>query len=160
MISNWGMFNIHENNNTLLIKFLDEEVNSSIEYNEVKVLKHDNDIVGYEISDFIRYAKIKYSGIIFMPHNILVDVINSILENNSLEKLEYKKESGYIIKEMPDHKIGVYAKVGTFLRDEHLSKGRFCSYYDLFIDSESPNDLIILEEKNLIGHDFFLSKEN
>lgn len=159
MIDRWALFNYHEINNTLLILFSDKKENKIVRSGEVDLLYNDNELVGYRIEGFIRYAKIKYSGIIFMPNDILVDVINSVLVNSKVEPLSYKKESGYIFKEMENNKVGVYALEGTFLRDESVSKGRFCTYHDLYIDNENPNNLIIEDNKNLIGHDFFVNKE-
>ena len=158
MIENYGLFNHHEDNNTALILFSDEVITSKKGDDEVLVLYHDDKIVGYEIKDFIRYAKIKYSGIIFLPSNPLIDVINYVLENHNLEPLSYKKESGYIVL-LHENKKMVYAKEGTFLRDETISKGRFCTYYDLYIERENDQELIVIDEDIKEGIDFFISEE-
>lgn len=158
MINKYGLFNHHDDNSTVVIYFDDSEVNNKKEFNEVNVLYHDDKVIGYEIANFIRYAKIKYSGIIFLPSNILIDIINNILIDNNLDTLGYKKESGYITKRKGNH-MCVYAKEGTFLRDETISKGRFCTYFDLFIDAENKNDLIVIEEDIKEGVDFFMMEE-
>lgn len=158
MIERYGLFNHHEDNNTALILFSDEPVTDKRGDEEIKVLYHQDKVVGYEIYDFIRYAKIKYSGIIFLPSNPLIDVINFVLENHQLEKLGYKKESGYVVL-TNDNKKMVFAKEGTFLRDETISKGRFCSYYDLYIERENDQELIVIDEDIKEGIDFFISEE-
>jgi len=158
MINNYGFFNDHENNNTLRILFSDEPVTSVKNENEVSLLLNDNKIVGYLIPDFIRFAKIKYSGIIFLPNNVLIDVVNSVLANSGYETLAYKTNSGYVIKKNGD-KYGVYALAGTFLKDESISNGKFCTYDELFIEHDDPNSLVEIDENNLEGKDFFLNKE-
>ena len=154
MISGYGLFNHHLEDNTLVVLFNDHTVNKRSTQGEVEVLYHDEEVVGYSISNFIRYAKIKYSGILFLPSKPLIDVINHILENNGLEMLDYKKDSGYIVKDKK-----VYALPGTFLRDETVSKGHYCSYYDLYIEKENANELITVEEDIKDGVDFFQMEE-
>lgn len=155
MIKNYGIFNNHELDNTLLIKLSDDEVTSVVNLSkQMEVLYHNEEITGYRIRNFIRYAKIKYSGIIFLPADPLIDVINSILTDYKLNRLDYKKESGYITKLNKGH-LMVYAKEGTFLRDGSVSKGRFCTYHDLFIENEKENELIEITENIPENIDFF-----
>ena len=154
MIKNYGIYNHHEYNDTLLILFSDLQSNNFKDLGEVDVLYRDNTLIGYRIKKFIRYAKIKYSGIIFLPANPLIDVINSILKKYHLETLEYKTHSGYITK-MHDSKVLVYATSGTFLRDETISQGRFCSYYDLYIKNENEHQLITFDDSIKENEDFF-----
>lgn len=158
MKSNYGIFNHHDLNNELLILFSDRNVTHEEKSGEVVCLYNDDEIVGYKIDNFIRYAKIKYSGIIFYPNHILIDVINSVLANSKVETLSYMNNSGYFIKKNGNH-FGVYAEKGTFLRNKKKSLGRFCTYYDLYIENESPNSLIEIIEDNLDNKDFFESKE-
>ena len=159
MINNYALFNHHEENNTLYILFSDTKFNNVKKVGNVEILCCDSDVVGYRIADFIRYAKIKYSGIVFYPNKILIDVINSVLANSKLDKLGYKNESGYVIK-ANGGSLGVFATAGTFLRDETISKGRYCTYFDLYIENENDNDLIVIDDMTLENKDFFGSKEN
>lgn len=154
MRKDYGIYNNHELDNTLLILFSDEEVTNSKKKDEIEVLYHDIKIIGYKISNFIRYAKIKYSGIIFLPSNTLVDVINSVLKNHQLETLEYKTSSGYITKRNGNN-LGVFALKGTFLRDQSISKGKFVTYFDLYIKNENSDELITIDESIKEGVDFF-----
>lgn len=157
MIERYGLYNYHEENASVLILFSDEPITSKKEGKEISLLYHDDVLVGYQIHNFIRYAKIKYSGIIFLPSNPLIDVINTVLINHHLETLDYKKESGYIVKMNKNQRM-VFAKEGTFLRDETISKGRYCSYHDLYIKNDNENDLVVIDEEIKEGTDFFVSE--
>ena len=154
MKTNYGLFNEHEDNGNLLILF--DELNYDVEENrdEITIYYRRGQVVGYAISNFIRYAKIKYSGIVFLPSKPLIDVINAVLENNGLDTLAFKKQSGYVVKDK-----GVFALAGTFLRDKTISKGRFCTYHDLYITAENENDLIVIDEDIKEGTDFFQMEE-
>lgn len=154
MILNYGMYNHHELDNTLLLVFSEVKSNRYENLGEVDVLYFDDEIVGYRIKNFIRYAKIKYSGIIYLPINPIIDIINSILEKYHLEKLAYKKNSGYFTK-MNGNKLMVFATEGTFLRDQSISKGKYCTYYDLYIKDDDDTELFIIDEHLPEGVDFF-----
>ena len=157
MIKEYGLYNLHHLDNSVVILFSDKKSNKEKNLGEVDILYHDEQKVGYRLKNFIRYAKIKYSGIIFLPNNPLIDVINSILSKYNLENLEYKKGSGYITR-VNDGVMQVYATEGTFLRDGTISKGRFCTYYDLYIDHEDEHSPIVINEYIKEGRDFFLTE--
>ena len=158
MITEYGVYNNHELDNTLLILFSDSPIEERKELSEeMVVLYSSNKVVGYKIENFIKYAKIKYSGIIFLPNNLLIDVINSILSKYGLETLAYKTSSGYITKKDGNH-LRVFALKGTFLRDMKVSKGQYCSYYDLYINEDL--NLVELSDTSLEDIDFFQIKEN
>ena len=159
MITNYGIYNHHELDNTLLILFSEEEVLSFKKISpEMEILYHDSKIVGYRIVNFIRYAKIKYSGIIFLPAKPLIDVINQVLAKYDLELLDYKRQSGYVTKRNED-KLMVFALEGTFLRDMTISKGKYVTYHELYIENDTPNDLIEIEENIRENIDFFQMEE-
>ena len=99
MINNYGIYNNHKLDNTLLILFSElKENRSKYLSSEFELLFNDETLIGYRIKNFIRFVKIKYSGIIFLPARPLIDVINSILDKYHQEKLGYKSSSGYITK--------------------------------------------------------------
>ena len=154
MIKEYGIYNHHEYNDTLLILFSDESANKIDDLGEVEVLYLDKKLIGYRIKKFVRYAKIKYSGLIFLPADPLIDVINTILRKYHLETLQYKNHSGYVTK-IHDNKIMVYATSGIFLRDQSISHGRFCTYYDLYIKNEKEHDLAVFDENIQENQDFF-----
>ena len=157
MIKNYGIYNNHELDNTLLVLFSEEKPTRSVEFGEVDILYHDDKKVGCKIKNFIKYAKIKYSGIIYLPANPLIDVINIILERYNLETLAYKNGSGYITR-LNKGKMMVYCEIGTFMRDYEISKGQYCSYYDLYIKDEDDKRLFEIDENIKENVDFFLSE--
>ena len=154
MISRYGIYNHHEYNDTLLILFNDTLVDEVKDLGEVEVLYSNKIVAGYRIKHFIRYAKIKYSGIIFLPANPLIDVINNILKKYHLETLDYKTNSGYVSK-MHEGKVMVYATSGTFLRDQSISQGRFCTYYDLYMKNEDEHQLVNIDASVKENEDVF-----
>ena len=159
MITNYGIYNHHELDNTLLILLSEDEVLSCKKISpEMEVLYHESKIVGYRIVNFIRYAKIKYSGIIFLPAKPLIDVINQVLSKYDLELLDYKRQSGYVTKRN-EGKLMVYALEGTFLRDMTISKGKYVTYHELYIENDTPNALIEIEENIRENIDFFQMEE-
>lgn len=159
MINNYGIYNHHELDNTLLILFSDEKVLTRKKISdEMEVLIHEDKVVGYRIVNFIRYAKIKYSGIIFLPAKPLIDIINQILNKYNLETIDYKYQSGYITK-MNGNKMMVFALEGTFLRNMSISKGEYVTYFDLYIENDSPNSLIVIDENIKENIDFFQMEE-
>ena len=155
----YGLFNLHEIDNTLLILFSDEKEDRVDKFKEVDVLYKNDIIVGYKISNFIRYAKIKYSGIIFLPFNELIDVINHVLENHNLNTIKYKTDSGYHIKIDEEGNRRVFAIEGTFLRDMSISKGKYVTYHDLYIEVDNKDELILIDENINEGTDFFKMEE-
>ena len=158
MITNYGIYNNHELDNTLLVLVSDKKSNKIDSLSEeMEVLYCDNELVGYRIRNFIRYAKIKYTGIIFLPADPLIDVINLILERYKLEELAYKVGSGYITKEK-EGKMSVYALEGTFLKDQTISKGKYCTYHDLYIENENEDKIIEIEDKVKEFIDFFMAE--
>ena len=154
MIKEYGIYNHHEYNDTLLILFSDEVVTRVDDLGEVEVVYSENRLAGYRIKQFNRYAKIKYSGLIFLPVNPLIDVINTILRKHHLETLAYKNHSGYVTK-THNNKVMVYATSGAFLRDESISHGRFSTYYDLYIQNENEHQLAVFDENIQENQDFF-----
>ena len=157
MINNYGMYNNHKLDNTLLLIFSCEPSTRSVKLSdEMEVLYKDDEVVGYRFKNFIRYVKIKYSGIIFLPANPLIDVINSILKKYSLEPLGYKKSSGYITRRR-EGKLMVFATEGTYMIDGNISKGQFCTYHDL--DISEDKSLFEIDEDIKENIDFFSMEE-
>ena len=81
-----------------------ENATSSIRKNRVSVIYHNNEIIGYNIFDIKDIIKIKSEGMIYFPSNVLVSIINSVLQNEKLETLEYKTSSGYLIAQVDEIK--------------------------------------------------------
>ena len=81
-----------------------KNVTSSIRKNRVSVIYHNDEIIGYNIFDIKDIIKIKSEGMIYFPSNVLVSIINSVLQNEKLETLEYKTSSGYLIAQVDEIK--------------------------------------------------------
>lgn len=90
-------YNFHVIGDVLIIIF-DEELkyDEIIKRDNLITLKNNNKIIGYNILNFSEIVKIKAFGMIVLPPNELIDVINTILINNNCEKLDYQQESGFI----------------------------------------------------------------
>ena len=58
MINNYGIYNNHELDNTLLILFSELKPTRSVELGEVDILYHEDERVGYKIKNFIKYDTI------------------------------------------------------------------------------------------------------
>lgn len=69
---------------------------------KVTAIYHDDEIIGYNIFDVKEIVKIKNEGMIFLPSEGLISVINSILTNEGFESLELKENSGYFTAEVAD----------------------------------------------------------
>lgn len=70
--------------------------------NNVVVIYHDEDIIGFNIFDIKDIIKIKNEGMIYYPTEQFLNVINSLLENAKLPILDKKENSGYFIGEVVD----------------------------------------------------------
>ena len=51
--------------------------------------------ISYNFFNISKIVKIRANGMIYLPSDVLIDLLNSLLGNN--EKLDYKKDSGYQI---------------------------------------------------------------
>ena len=93
-----------------------------------------------------------------LPAKPLIDIINQILNKYNLETIDYKYQSGYITK-MNGNKMMVFALERTFLRNMSISKGEYVTYFDLYIENDSPNSLIVIDENIKENIDFFQMEE-
>lgn len=102
MISNYSLYYSYKNIGDVLIVDLDNDavVTSHQQIDNIVVIYSHDQVVGYNIFNFSKIVKIKTQGLIYLPSNILIDVINDILNNAHLENLAYKSNSGYLICEI------------------------------------------------------------
>ena len=78
----------------LMIVFENETIPTSKEVlGDVVKIYANNKLIGVNIFNFSEIVKIKSNGLIPLPNNKLIDIINNVFENNSLEKLPYKKRT-------------------------------------------------------------------
>lgn len=105
----------------------------------VVALYNQGKLIGINILDFSKIVKIRANGMIPVPEDALIDVINLELSHALLEPLPYARESGYIVarvnkvEEHPlDEKkriLSLSAKNKTFetvTRYQNLQEGSLC----------------------------------
>ena len=101
---------------------------------KVTAIYHEDELIGYNIFDVKEIVKIKNEGMIFLPSEGLISVINSILTNEGFESLEVKENSGYFTAEvadaieLDDSKLFVTAFLGNecangIIKNAHLNAG-------------------------------------
>lgn len=73
-----------------------------IKKENVTILYKNNELVGINIFDISKVIKIKAKGFIPLVNEQILGVINHILENSGLEKLELQKESGFRVAKIVD----------------------------------------------------------
>ena len=105
-MKNYAIYYSYKEIGDVVIILFDNAKNatSTIRKNRVSVIYHDNEIIGYNIFDIKDIIKIKSEGMIYFPSNVLVSILNSILQNEKLETLEYKTSSGYLIAQVDEIK--------------------------------------------------------
>lgn len=82
----------------LMIVYDQEKIpTSKVEEDNVVKIYYNDTLIGVNIFNFSSIVKVKSKGLIPLPNNALIDVINTILEGHNIEKLPYKKESGFRI---------------------------------------------------------------
>lgn len=104
----------------------------------VTVIYHDEEIIGYNIFNVKEIIKIKSEGMIYLPSNTLIEIINSILANANCPLLALKENSGYFvgqIKEIIPYKNTKIAKI--LLKEDFF-------YSELKSDDVSINDKVVV----------------
>ena len=97
----------------LMIVFENETIpTSKIEEEDLVKIYSGEKLIGVNIFNFSEIVKIKSNGLIPLPNNKLIDIINNIFKNHNLETLPYKKESGF--------KIGKILTVDEHPESSHL----------------------------------------
>lgn len=79
----------------LIISDLETKPNRVIKNGDVTSLYLDDKLIGINIFNISNVLKIKSNGLIVLPLQKMIDIINNILINANVETLEYKKESGF-----------------------------------------------------------------
>ena len=110
MIANYCLYYIPKNSNgevnDMLMIFFGENklVNKREIKNDLIMLKNNDEVIGYVIPNFSNYCKIKINGTIYLPNEQLIDLINDVLVNHSLDKLFYKENSGLYVAQIMNKK--------------------------------------------------------
>lgn len=164
MITDYFIFHYHNAENDF-IRVFHNKGNSSFEINEIN-----------------KIMKIKINGLIHFPSKKLIDVINTLLDND--KQLSYCKTSGFVVSKivkLDQNQVSVsdgksisqisyidgdfclndkvvVAKAGTMISENNiLEKDIFCSYKNLGI--EDNDSIYIIDEDIKEGTDFFFVEE-
>lgn len=86
--------------------------NSSITKEEITFIYSNDTLVGINIFNFSNLIKIKTEGMIVLPPDTLIDIINDKLSKFCIEKIDYIKESGF--------KVGKILSVEEHPESSHL----------------------------------------
>lgn len=86
------------NGDTLFVVFEAETKPDKVISNEgVTALYREGRLIGYNVFEVSKVVKLKSSGMIVTPEDVLVNAINVLLENAGFEKLPYCESSGYLV---------------------------------------------------------------
>ena len=102
----YSLFYSYKNIGDVLIVIFnnEEKATRSERIGQVEVIYHDNEVIGYNIFDISKIIKIKTQGLIYLPSEELIAIINALLKNNHIEELGVQSSSGYIIGQIVDIK--------------------------------------------------------
>ncbi len=95
----------------------EKEPTSETKKGNVVALLHDGELVGYNIFNLKEVVKLKTAGVIFAPDDKLIDVINTLLEQEGFAKLPYVRDSGYKvakISQLEEHPLDEKKSIVTF----------------------------------------------
>lgn len=81
----------------IIIKFANKPATKVEQRNNITVIYNDEDIIGYNIFKTKHIVKIKAKGLIPLPADSLIDLINALLTNENLNPLPYKLQSGFVV---------------------------------------------------------------
>ena len=100
----YSLFYSYKNIGDVLIVIFnnEEKATRSERIGQVEVIYHDNEVIGYNIFDISKIIKIKTQGLIYLPSEELIAIINALLKNNHIEELGVQSSSGYIIGQVID----------------------------------------------------------
>ena len=69
---------------------------------KVDKLFHKDILIGYIIKEFSYYCKIRVAGEVFLPNDEIIDLINDVLSEEGLDKIDYINESGFYLGKIVD----------------------------------------------------------
>ncbi len=137
----YRLFYNHENVGDVLFVVMDTKSypDKTVDKGDVTALFKQEELIGYNLRNFGAICKIKATGMIVSPEDILIDRINDQLLGAGFEKLPYCRDSGYKVAEVvkiEEHPLDerssiVELSVGekvlhTVTRYQNLSVGSHC----------------------------------
>ena len=123
----YRLFYNHENVGDVLFIVIDPLAypDHTVNKGEVTAMYQGEKLVGINLFDFGRTAKIKAKGMIVAPEDVLIDVINSKLSLAGLDPLPYTRQTGYAVAEvtaMEEHPLDERSNILTLkLGEETLT---------------------------------------
>lgn len=99
MINNYGLYYNKEKLGDILFVIIEPNKIPNFEkkVENCMVLYQNEALIGINIFDISKIMKIKAKGFLPLVNKEFIDVINSILEVNDIEKLAYKEKSGFVV---------------------------------------------------------------
>ena len=137
----YRLFYNHENVGDVLFVVMDTKAypDKTVDKGDVTALFKQEELIGYNLRNFGEICKIKATGMIVSPEDILIDRINDQLLGAGFDKLPYCRDSGYKVAEVvkiEEHPLDerssiVELSVGekvlhTVTRYQNLSVGSHC----------------------------------
>ena len=126
-------------------------IKKSIEY--VDIFYDDNKIAEIDINGFSNFAKIKINGLIPLINNEFLKLINSILENKNLPRIQSQENSGFYVCQVLEVNefdkcndlklvkitIGNDKEIEVISKGENLIKGMKCIFAEegTFLNNET-----------------------
>lgn len=177
MIKNYSLFYSYEKlGDMLIISIVDAPITSVDTRNMVQLCYNKDKLVTIRLKGITKIMKIHTSGLIGLPADPFIDVVNTILSKELSPNLSYKTRSDYIIGkvveggvdikdtiipiDISDLKLNskvVIAKpntrlaTGIWTKDYHL-----CTYQDLHTNDEQ--EVLQVDDEYQVGEDFFRIK--
>ncbi|MFA7032069.1 MAG: DUF4479 domain-containing protein [Bacilli bacterium] len=124
----------------LLVDFShDQSMSKTRRFQDVEVIYHDEQIIGYNIFNLSKIIKIKTKGLIFLPSHLFIDVVNSILSNAQLPLLNYRFSSGYLIGQIKN----IQFKGDAFFIDVDIN--------NRIVTARLPKETVSLHDKVVVA---------
>lgn len=180
MINNYSLYYSYQTiGDVLIISISDGDIANIEKRNNVELCyNQDNYLLKIRIYGISKIMKIHSNGLIPLPMNQFIDIINSLLAKENVDKLAYKHNSDFIIGEVCKEGVNIGDSVielkvdGLKLKDKvvvahpyvRLATGKWankfwvCTYKDLSI-SDSEEIFLIDEDDVKVGEDFYKIRE-
>ena len=162
MINKYGLINHFDKINAYLSIVFDDVPEGLLpkQDDDLLIYEEEGKIYRIDIFNLKKYVKIKFKGLITLPHYELIAILNGYLGKYDI-MLMAKPDSGfYIVKDNDIYKVKV--RKDTLIADgSFVKEDRFATYQDL--DITEPNEEIILLDDEAsdedINKDFFQMEE-
>lgn len=192
MIKNYAMFYRYvKGHDVLVVVFNYGNKATRYERNKDLGVAYSGDTpIAYNFFNISKIVKIRVQGMIYLPSDVLIDILNSLLGKH--ENIDYKKDSGYeiviartitnkdekkdicylengpqslLVCLLPKNmiKVGdrfVLAKQGVMLPSGMITKRPSACSHFDLGIDEDKSKIYILDDLYIIGSDFFRMEEN